>query len=421
MNLKHSTILALALATLLVCDTPAADQPTHVRVYIGTYTSGASEGIYVTHLDLATGRLEGVELAAQTANPSFLAFHPRRPLLYAVGEMGNFQGEKTGAVSAFSMDRATGKLTLLNQQSSRGAGPCHVTVDRAGRNVLVANYGGGSIACLPIGEDGRLGEATSSIQHAGSSVHPMRQKEPHAHSINVDAAGQFAFAADLGLDKVMIYRLDAAEGKLTPNDPPWAELPPGSGPRHFAFHPAGRYAYAINELNSTLTAFEYDAPRGALTAVQTVTTLPEDFTGQNTTAEVQVHPSGRFLYGSNRGHDSIVCFSIDAQTGELTYVAHESTQGKSPRNFGIDPTGRYLLAANQATDNVVVFRIDPKTGALRPTGQSLSVPAPVCVKMRILVPKLQLGNQSKGLPGQYRHIRHIRYRPLLFDPPPIAT
>jgi len=352
-----------------------------VRVYLGTYTGRGSQGIYLTHLDLATGKLQPVELAAEVANPSFLAIHPGRPLVYAVGEMGNFQGKKTGAVSALSMDPATGKLTLLNQQSSQGVGPCHVTVDRSGRHVLVANYGSGSVACLPIRPDGRLGEATSAIQHEGSSVDPRRQLGPHAHSINVDAANRFAFAADLGLDKILIYRLDAAAGTLRAHDPPWVKLPPGAGPRHFAFHPTGRYAYVINEINSTVTAFRYDAGQGTLAPLQTVSTLPEGFDGQNTTAEVQVHPSGSFVYGSNRGHDSIACFAVDAATGKLTPIGRESTQGKTPRNFGIDPTGNYLLAAHQTTDNVVVFRIDGQTGKLRPTGQSLKVAMPVCVKM----------------------------------------
>ena len=256
-----------------------------------------------------------------------------------------------------------------------------MTVDRAGKNVLVANYGGGSVACLPIKEDGSLGEATSFIQHEGSGPNPKRQQGPHAHSINVDAANRFAVAADLGLDKLLVYRLDAAAGKLTPNDPPFVAMAPGAGPRHFAFHPGGRYAYAINELNSTVTAMTYDADRGVLKAIQSITTLPEGFAGVNYPAEVQVHPSGKFVYGSNRGHDSIATFAVDAATGKLTSVAHEPTQGKNPRNFGIDPSGRYLLAANQDGNNVVVFRIDAKTGKLTPTGSSIQVTAPVCIKM----------------------------------------
>lgn len=391
MILKHGSVLASFFTGFLLCGTLAAAvpadksrgpaQPKQLRVYIGTYTHSGSQGIYLSHLDLATGKLQSAELAAKVANPSFLAIHPSRPWLYAVGEISDFQGTKTGAVSALCMDPATGKLSLLNRQSSRGPGPCHLVVDRSGRHVLVANYGGGSIACLPIRDDGRLGEATSSIQHRGSSVDPRRQQGPHAHSMNMDAAGRFAVVADLGLDKILVYRFDAAKGQLTPNDPPWARVAPGAGPRHFAFHPTGRYGYVINELSSTVTAFRYDAPRGILRLLQTVSTLPEGFDGENTTAEIQVHPSGKFLYGSNRGHDSIVAFAIDASTGRLARIGHESTQGKTPRNFGIDPTGSYLLAANQATNNVVVFHIDAETGVLRPTGQSLAVPMPVCVKM----------------------------------------
>ncbi len=361
----------------------ASAKPGQVSVYIGTYTQRGSKGIYLAHLDVAGGTLRLAGLAGEVVNPSFLAIHPSHKFIYAIGEVGSFAGGKGGAVSAFSVDAATGKLTLLNQKSSRGPGPCHVTVDRLGKNALVANYGGGSVACLPIGEDGRLGDATAFIQHKGSSVNPQRQQGPHAHSINLDAANRFAFVADLGLDKVLVYRFDPAAGTLEPNDPPAASIAPGSGPRHFAFHPSGRFAYVINELSSTVTAFAYDAERGTLQTLQTVSTLPEDFDGKSTTAEVQVHPSGKFLYGSNRGHDSIACFRIDAATGRLTPIGHEPTQGKNPRNFGIDPTGAYLLAANQDGDNIVAFRIDPATGKLSPTGQSIRVPMPVCVKFML--------------------------------------
>lgn len=355
--------------------------PEKLWVYVGTYTRRESKGIYRMELDLASGRMESVMLAGETVNPSFLALHPNRPFLYAVGEMASFGGKKAGAVSAFAIERGSGKLALLNQQSSEGTGPCHVVVDRTGRYVLVANYGSGSAACLPIAEDGRLGPATSSVQHEGSSVDPRRQQGPHAHSINLDPANRFAFVADLGLDKVMTYQFDAAGGRLLPNDPPSASVAPGAGPRHFAFHPNGRFAYVINEMGSTVTAFAYHAARGALEPLETVATLPAGFQGENTTAEVQVHPSGRFLYGSNRGHDSIAVFAIDSATGKLRALGHQSTEGKTPRNFGIDPTGRYLIAANQDSDNLVLMRIDPETGLLRPTGQQVHVSMPVCVKM----------------------------------------
>lgn len=362
-------------------ETPA--KPGEAAVYLGTYTQRGSKGIYLAHLDLASGAFRLSGLAGEVVNPSFLAIHPSHKFLYSIGEVGEFAGGKGGAVSAFAVDQATGKLILLNQKSSRGPGPCHVTIDRLGKNVLVANYSGGSIACLPVGDDGRLGDATAFIQHEGSSVHPKRQQGPHAHSINLDAANRFAFVADLGLDKVLVYRFDPAKGTLTPNDPPAVSIEPGSGPRHFAFHPNGRFAYVINELKSTVTAFAYDAERGTLQTLQTVSALPEGFDGPSTTAEVQVHPSGKFLYGSNRGHDSIAMFAIDSATGRLTPLGHEPTQGKNPRNFGIDPTGAYLLAANQDGDNVVAFRIDRATGKLRPTGQSIHVPMPVCVKFML--------------------------------------
>jgi 6-phosphogluconolactonase len=255
-----------------------------------------------------------------------------------------------------------------------------LVVDRTGKTVLVANYGGGSVAALPVDADGRLGKATSAIQHSGSSVDAQRQATPHAHSINVDPSNRFAVAADLGLDKLLIYRLDAAKGTLAPNDPPSASVAPGSGPRHFAFHPNGQFAYVINEMRCTVTAFAFDSQRGALREIQTITTLPHEVKEGYSTAEVQVHPSGKFLYGSNRGHHSIAIFAIDSATGKLNAVGHQSTGGKTPRNFAIDPTGQFLLAENQDSDNIVVFRIDTKTGELKATGHVVDVPSPVCVK-----------------------------------------
>jgi 6-phosphogluconolactonase len=349
-------------------------------VYVGTYTGSKSKGIYLFHLDMATGKLTPAGIAAECANPSFLALHPNGRFLYAVNEVSDFDTANSGATTAFAIDRETGKLTLLNQQSAKGAGPCHLTVDPSGKNILVANYGGGSVAVLPIQPDGRLGEATAFVQHQGSSVNPGRQKEPHAHSINVDAANRFAFAADLGLDKVLVYRFDPQKGTLAPNDPPAAAVAPGAGPRHFAFHPDGRRAYVLNEIDSTVTAFDYDAKTGTLKTLQTLPTLPTGFQGNNSTAEVVVHPSGKFLYCSNRGHDSIAIFTIDAQSGRLTAAGHQPTGGKTPRNFNVDPTGAYLLAANQDSDSIAVFRIDPITGALTPTGPTVQAPTPVCIR-----------------------------------------
>lgn len=348
-------------------------------VYFGTYTGTKSKGIYVSRLDPDTGQLSSPELVGEVTNPAFLALHPSGRFLYAVNEIASFQDQPGGSVSAFAINRDSGVLTLLNEESSRGAGPCHLTVDPSGRAVLVANYGGGSVAALPIQEDGRLGPATAYVQHTGSSVNPQRQKAPHAHGIYVDAANRYAFVPDLGIDQILVYRWDPALAALQPHDPPGIAVAPGSGPRHFAFHPRGHFAYVLNELLSTVTTFHYDAPRGTLQELQTLGTLPEDFSGNSTTAEIEVHPSGHFLYASNRGHDSLAIFRIDGTTGQLALVSHEPTQGRTPRNFSIDPSGHWLLAANQDSDNVVVFRVDSETGRLRATGQTVEIGAPVCV------------------------------------------
>jgi 6-phosphogluconolactonase len=351
-------------------------------VYVGTYTKGTkSKGIYRLDLDMATGKLSGGEAAGTTVNPSFLAIHPNHQFLYAVGEIDNFKGKKSGGVSAFALDAKTGNLTLLNQQTSSGAGPCHLSVDKTGKNVLVANYDGGSISVLPIVADGKLGEPTAVIQHKGSSgVVKGRQDGPHAHSINLDAANRFAIVADLGLDKVFVYKFDAAKGTLTPNDPPAMATAPGAGPRHFAFQPDGKKAYVINELDSTLTALSYDADKGILTKTQSLSTLPGPVKGSST-AEVVVHPSGKFVYGSNRGDDSIAIFTVDAKTGNLTAAGYlKDPLIKTPRNFAVDPSGKYLVAAGQSSGKVAVFAIDQKSGALTPTGSVVDVPAPVCIR-----------------------------------------
>lgn len=374
--------LCLLLTSAAWADAPAPQgaKPQKFWVYIGTYTGGPSKGIYRFEFDLATGQLTRRALAGEVANPSFLAIHPNQRFLYAVSEISNLGGKKTGGVSAFSVNPTTGDLTLLNQQSSEGAGPCHLVVDREGKYVLAANYSGGSACVLPIGSDGRVGKATSVVQHKGSSINPQRQEAPHAHSINLDLPNRFAVVADLGLDKVLVYRYDAAKGTLTPNDLAAAAVAPGAGPRHFAFHPDGKHAYVINELNSTVTAFDYDSDRGVLKPMQSVTTLPAGVKGNNYPAEVQVHPSGQFVYGSNRGHNSIAMFTVDSATGRLTPAGHQTHEIKTPRNFGIDPTGAYLLVANQDSNSIVVFRIDAKTGGLAPTGPVVEVPKPVCVK-----------------------------------------
>lgn len=349
-------------------------------VFFGTYTGPKSKGIYRAAFDSATGKLSPAELAAECGSPSFLAVHPTGKFLYAIDEKADATKEPNRGVAAYAIDARTGALTLLNEQGIGTRGPCHLEVDATGRTLLVANYSGGSVVSLPIAADGRLGAARSQHQHTGSSVNPNRQKQPHAHAITIAPGNRFAYAPDLGIDKVMIYRLDAAQATLAPATPAFAALPPGSGPRHIAFRPDGKFAYVINELLCTMAVFAADAKTGALTAVQSLSTLPPGETVQRgqSTAEVYAHPSGKFLYGSNRGHNTIVVYAIDAATGRLALVEHQSTQGQTPRHFAIDPSGGWLLAENQASDTVVVFRIDEKTGRLTPTGQSLAVPTPVC-------------------------------------------
>ena len=355
-------------------------------IFVGTYTrslphvQAKSEGIYLLKMDATSGALSHVSKITGVDNPSYLTLHPNGQYLYAVNEVGDFGGKSSGAVSAFAIDQTNGDLTFLNQEPTDGAAPCHLSVEKTGRYLLTANYTGGSISVHPIDSDGRLGKMSDFVQHVGTSVNPERQQEPHAHSFTLAPDNRFAYAADLGMDKVMIYALNTDGGKLAPATQPWVRVHPGAGPRHFDFHPNGRYAYVINELDSTMTTFAYEASSGRLTELQALSTLPAGFEGRSHCADIHVHPSGNFVYGSNRGHDSIAIFAIDQSNGLLTAVGHASTQGKVPRNFAIDPTGTFLLAANQNTDNVVVFRIDQHTGALTPTGHTLDVPTPVCLK-----------------------------------------
>ena len=356
-------------------------QPPQLLVYFGTYTGAKSKGIYVSRLNPSTGAVSAPQLAAETPNPSFLAVRAQGDYLYAANEIDTFEGKAGGAVSAFAIDRSSGMLKPLNQAGSGGPGPAHLSLDTTGRNVLVANYGGGSVAIVPIGAGGMLGATTSFIQHTGSSVNPERQKEPHAHQIIVDPSNRFAYVADLGLDKVMIYRFDAAAHSLTAATPPSAALKPGAGPRHAAINASGSFAYVIDELDCTITVFSRDSASGALTAVQTISSLPPGVAQQRgfSTAEIMLSPSGAFLYGSNRGHDSLSVFAVDKASGKLSYVDNTPTQGKTPRGFGIEPGGGYLLAANQNSDSVVVFKIDRATGKLT-AGATIGIGAPVDVK-----------------------------------------
>ncbi|HXI83709.1 MAG TPA: lactonase family protein [Verrucomicrobiae bacterium] len=380
--LIHSLLLLINLfagvALGLNAVPPPPDQG-ECLVYFGTRSSPTGKGIYMCRLNNATGTLTSLGVAVETADPAFLAIHPSHRFLYAVRESGGFEGTPNGAVSAFAIDTATGKLTLLNQQNSGGQGPCHLAVDQSGKCVLVAHYGGGSVAAFPIRADGSLGSVSALLQHHGSGPNPKRQEGPHAHSVGFDIANHRAFCADLGLDKLLVYQFDPTTAALSSNNPPSASLAPGAGPRHFAMDPNGRHLYVINELNNTITAFDYDESHGALKESQTITTLPDKFTGFNTSAEIAILPNGKFLYGSNRGHDSIAVYAVDQSTGKLTLVEHQSSLGRTPRAFGIDPSGSFLLVANQDSNSLVVFRINPKTGRLKATGQTLDVPSPVCV------------------------------------------
>src|SRR5436190_8383194 len=349
-------------------------------VYVGTYTTGKSEGIYLYRLNLASGELKHVATTKGVTNPSFLTLTTNRGYLYAVNEVEDFAGSKSGAVSAFAVDQRTGDLRLLNQQASLGANPCYVEVDASSRFVLIANYTGGNVTVLPIQRDGSLGEATDMKQFQGSSINRDRQEASHAHCIVLDPTNQFAYSCDLGTDKIMIFRFDPRSGKLLPKSQPWVQVKPGAGPRHLAFDSAGKYIFVLSELHSTITSFARDPVKGSLRELQTLTTLPKDFTGTNTGADIHVSPNGRFLYCSNRGHDSIAAFAINPRGGHITFISHESTRGMTPRNFAIDPTGAFLLVANQKSDSIVVFRLDQTTGRLNATGQVAQVPAPVCLK-----------------------------------------
>ncbi len=347
-------------------------------VYIGTYTSEGSEGIYACEFDPATGALGDLRPMARTANPTYLCLHPDRPYLYAANEVGDAQGERSGAVSAYAIGEG-GALTLLNEQSSHGTSACYVSVDGGGRYVLVANYSSGTVAALPIQGGGALGEASDVVQHQGSGADPQRQDGPHAHCIVPDPGGQFILSCDLGADRVMVYRLDTEAGRLLPATTPSVRLAPGAGPRHVAFHPNCRWAYVINELGNTMAAFTYDPDLGLLTEIGDVSTLPEGYTETSYCADVHVAPSGRYVYGSNRGHDSIVILRVDEATGMVEPIGWESTQGSFPRNFYLSPDGTWLLAANQKGNNVVSYRVDVESGLLEPTGHSLEVSMPVCL------------------------------------------
>ena len=360
-------------------------------VYVGTYTDWElfgpprrnppgerSQGIYAFRFDTDTGKLTPLDLAAAADNPTYVTFSPSGRFLYATNEVYQFQGEATGAISAFAIDAATGRLTFLNQVAAHGTGTCHAVVDHSGRNLLLANFGSGNVAVLPLNADGTLRPASAFAQDTGAGPNP-RQAGPHAHSFNVSPDNRFAIAAEFGTDKLSVFHFDAATGSLAPADPPAVRLKPGSAPRHFTFHPNGRVAYSLNEIDNTVTVLAYDAAHGAFRELQNLSTLPGDFTGRNTSAEILPHPSGTFLYTSNRGLNSIAVFAID-EAGRLRLVTNVPCGGRTPRGFSIDPSGRWLITANQDTHNLAVFALDEATGIPAPTGQTLEVRTPVCVK-----------------------------------------
>jgi 6-phosphogluconolactonase len=351
-------------------------------VFVGSYTSpGHADGITVYRMDPNSGALTQVNKATSLPNPSFLTVDPSQRYLIAVSEAGEYNGQPGGAVSSYAINPTTGALKLINSQPTHGESPCYVSLDPAGKWVLVANYSSGSVTVLPLGEDGRLGAPSDVVQHSGSSVNPWRQESPHAHSIlRAPGSETLTLAADLGIDRVMLYDLDPKTGKLVPHSIPWLSVKPGAGPRHMVFHPNQRFLYVVNELDSSVTSFAYDAGAGAFQELQTLSLLPEDFKGTNNSADIHITPSGKFLYASNRGHDSLAMFSIDDASGKLTPMGHVSTQGKTPRNFAIDPYGKFLLVANQDSGNIITLRIDPLTGKLSPTGQKTSLSAPVCIQ-----------------------------------------
>ena len=376
MSLKTVTTIA---AASLVAKVNASEKP--IWVYLGSYAKGPEQGITLCEFHPSSGKLEKKKVFGGIANPSFLEIHPSKKFLFAVNEIGSYEGKEAGSVTAFSINPDTGGISEIDRLSTKGGAPCHLSIDAKGKTLFVANYSGGSVISFRIRKDGGLKERTF-VQHEGSSVDPRRQTGPHGHSIKPDPSGKRVYAADLGLDKVLVYKVGKG-GNLKPSDPPFANTQPGGGPRHIDFHPSGKFAYVNLEMTSKVSVFVHDAKTGALKEIQTVSTLPENFEPHNSTAEVLVHPSGKFVYCSNRGHDSIAVFSIDGNSGKLTFVEREPTGGKTPRNFCIDPSGAFLLAANQSSNNVVVFKIDGKTGALAPTGSSIETPKAVCVRFLV--------------------------------------
>ncbi len=372
--MKTNSSCASVLAASLISN--AAPSSDTLRVYFGTQAKGDQRGIYMALFNTKTGQLDKAVRASDSTRPGFIAIHPDGKHIYATEATGSAPAEQGGFVSAYRIEEPAGTLVNLNTQPSGGPGPCHVSIDPSGEHLLVANYRGGSCAVLPILPDGTIGALTAFRRHSGSGPNPERQETAHTHSFNCDPSGQFALAADLGLDKIFVYRL--ADGTLPPAEPPFTRTAPGAGPRHLTFDPAGKFVYACMELNGTVSAFKYES--GMLTEIQTLPTLPADFDGENTTSEVCLTPDGRFLYVGNRGHESLAIFERNPETGMLTALGHEPTRGNHPRHFNIDPTGQFLIAANAHSANVVVFSIDQQTGRLEFTGCEISVPVATCIQ-----------------------------------------
>ncbi|MEI7026229.1 lactonase family protein [Paenibacillus sp. y28] len=352
-----------------------------ILAFIGSYADSKEPGLYSCKYDSASGRLTLLDQARGLQNPTFVAVNRQGLKLYALTEGLNADNERCGAAAAYHIDPATGKLSLLNQEHTVPAPTCHIVLDQTNRYVMVSSYHGGMIGLSPLEEDGRLGAASDIQRHNGASVLPV-QDRPRAHSVFVDRANRYAGACDLGLDRIIMYQLDLANRRFIPHGE--VQVTPGSGPRHFAFHPSYRYGYVINELNSTVTAFSYDEEQGVLREIQTISTLPDDYQGENACADIHVSPDGKFLYGSNRGHDSMVVYAIDQSSGQLAVVEYASTLGGHPRNFAVSPDGRFVLVANRDGNNVVSFARDAETGKLTPTGDVLSISKPVCVKFAVL-------------------------------------
>ncbi len=348
-------------------------------VFITAFAPAGKGAIHAYQLDLGTGKLKLAHRTTDAEHPFYLAVSPNQKFLYSI-HAKQFGGKENEEVAAYALVGTTGELKLLNRQSALGTAACYLDVDATGKSVLVANYATGSVAALPVKADGSLGKPVTFLQHTGSSIDPARQKEPHAHCIVISPDNRFVFAADLGLDQVLAYRLDATKAKLTPSRQPFVRTPPGAGPRHLTFHPNGKHVYVINELSNTITVFDYDTDSGILIETQTIPTLPKDFAGTSNTADLKVTPDGRFLFGTNRGHDSIASYRI-AKDGRLTLLKIESSLGKGPQNLAITPDGKLLVCANMPGNNVAVFRIDAKAGGLSSVGEPISIPSPSCIRI----------------------------------------